>query len=260
MRDIDYNGQQRLYAGLVDIDKTKQAEESLRAERRLLKRLLELHERDRQLIAYEIHDGMVQDMTGAAMFAEAARHALADHEDIRSRLDQSLKLLRASIDEARRMITGLRPPILEDQGLVAAIENFVDEVSATNDLTVDFLQDVQFGRIAPALEMAIYRTVQEGLNNVWQHSGTNRARVELKQQGDKVRVSVEDWGCGFDPSKIKTRRYGLLGIKERARLLGGEAHIVTSPGEGTRIDVQLPLADVLLPDHPDKTELKSFGP
>jgi PAS domain S-box-containing protein len=260
MRDIDYNGQQRLYAGLVDIDKTKQAEESLRAERRLLKRLLELHERDRQLIAYEIHDGMVQDMTGAAMFAEAARHAVADREDVRDRLDQSLKLLRASIDEARRMITGLRPPILEDQGLVAAIENFVDEVSATNDLTVDLHQDVQFGRIAPALEMAIYRTVQEGLNNVWQHSGTKVARVELKQQRDKVRVRVQDWGCGFDQSKIKTRRYGLLGIKERARLLGGEARIVTSPGEGTRIDVQLPLADVLLPDQPDETELKSAGP
>ncbi|MEQ8789261.1 MAG: PAS domain S-box protein [Pirellulaceae bacterium] len=259
MRDIEYNGQQRLYAGLVDITKTKQAEESLRAERRLLKRLLELHERDRQLIAYEIHDGIVQDMTGAAMFAEAAQHAVADREDVRGRLDQSLKLLRGSIDEARRMITGLRPPILEDQGLVAAIENFVEETSLTNELNVDLRQDVKFGRIAPALEMAIYRIVQEGLNNVWQHSGSKVARVELVQKGEEVRVTVQDWGCGFDQSGVKTRRYGLLGIKERARLLGGRAQVSSSPGNGTRIDVTLPLSDVLLPDETGETELKSSG-
>jgi PAS domain S-box-containing protein len=247
MSNIDFDGGKCFYAGLVDVTKTKQAEESLRAERRLLKRLLELHERDRQLIAYEIHDGIVQDMTAAGMFVEAALHAIPEKPAICTRLEQSAKLLRASIAEARRMINGLRPPILEDEGLVAAIENLVDEISSTANLDVELRHNVQFGRIAPALEMAIYRVVQEGLNNVWQHSGSRAARIEMNQQGEEVRITVQDWGCGFDPTKVTAKRYGLLGIRERARLLGGRAQISSSPGQGTRIDVSLPLSDVLLP-------------
>lgn len=259
MRDIDYNGRQCLYAGLVDISKTKQDEESLLAERRLLKRLLELHERDRQLIAYEIHDGIVQDMTAAGMFVDAAQHAIADRTEPAQRLEHAGKLLRASIAEARRMINGLRPPILEDQGLVAAVENLVEEITSTAQLDVEWEHDVRFSRIAPALELAVYRVVQEGLNNVWQHSGSRAARVALTQSGDEVRITVQDWGCGFDPSKVTTRRYGLLGIRERARLLGGRAQISSAPGQGTRIDVVLPLADVLLPDDATETGLKSSG-
>jgi PAS domain S-box-containing protein len=260
LRGIVYDGQPQLYSGLVDITKIKETEESLRAERRLLRRLLDLHERDRQLVAYEIHDGMVQDMTGAAMFVEAAHHLLSDRPKEHGQLAHALKLLRASIGEARRLINGLRPPILENEGLVPAIANLVEEVQSTANLEIDFRHKVRFGRIAPAMEMAIYRTVQESLNNVWQHSGSRRARVELVQLGDEARVTVEDWGCGFDPSQVGQKRYGLQGVRERARLLGGRAKISSSPGQGTRIDVVLPLTDVLLPSEPHQaaqTEIKS---
>ena len=113
-REIVYRGEVRLYAGLVDITSTKEAQESLKAERRLLKRLLDLHDRDRQLIAYEIHDGMVQDMTGSAMFVETAQTALPAGDPAAANIANGLKLLRGAIDEARRMINGLRPPILEE--------------------------------------------------------------------------------------------------------------------------------------------------
>jgi PAS domain S-box-containing protein len=251
LRGITYDGGEQLYAGVVDITKIKDTEESLRAERRLLKRLLDLHERDRQLVAYEIHDGIVQDMAGSAMFVETVQHDLQDRPQQQDKLSHALKLLRGSIDEARRLINGLRPPILEDEGLVAAIENLVEEMESTAGLEIDVKQDIRFGRIAPALEMAIYRTVQEGLNNVWQHSGSTKARVELIQIGEEVRLVVEDWGCGFDPTKVGKRHYGLLGVRERAKLLGGRARISSSPDKGTRIDVMLPLTDVLLPAYAD---------
>jgi two-component system sensor histidine kinase DegS len=116
-------------------------------------------------------------------------------------------------------------------------------------LTIQFVHDVQFSRLAPALEMAVYRIVQESLNNVRQHSGSQTARVELTQRKDRLVITIEDWGKGFDPAKVRPKRYGLTGVRERARLLGGRAKIKSAVGQGTRIDVELPLTDVLSPDN-----------
>jgi PAS domain S-box-containing protein len=245
---ITYRGEPAMLAGLLDITRRKAYEEQLRSERRLLRRLLDLNERDRQLIAYEIHDGIVQDMTGTLMFLEAAKHAVpAELKGAADNLDQSARLLRGSIREARRLIDGLRPPVLDEAGLVPAIENLAVEMAQTAKLSVNVSHRVQFDRIAPTLEMAIFRIVQEGLNNVWQHSGANQADVELVQENEQIRITIRDEGVGFEPKKVRKKRYGLAGVRERARLLGGTAHIDSTPGQGTHIHVVLPLTDVLLP-------------
>jgi PAS domain S-box-containing protein len=245
---ITYRGEPAMLAGLLDITKRKAYEEELSSERRLLRRLLDLNERDRQLVAYEIHDGIVQDMTGTLMFLEAARHAVpGESKSAADNLDQSIRLLRGSIREARRLIDGLRPPVLDEAGVVPAIENLATELAQTAKLAVHVSHNVQFDRIAPTLEMAIYRIVQEGLNNVWQHSGADKADVEMVQESEQVRITVRDAGAGFDPKAVRKKRYGLAGVRERARLLGGRARIESAPGKGTRIHVVLPLTDVLLP-------------
>jgi len=246
---ITYRGEPAMLAGLLDITKRKAYEEQLRSERRLLRRLLDLNERDRQLIAYEIHDGIVQDMTGTLLFLEAAKHAVpTELKGAGENLDQSVRLLRGSIREARRLIDGLRPPVLDEAGLVPAIENLAAEMGQTAKLSVHVSHNVQFDRIAPTLEMAIFRIVQEGLNNVWQHSGANEAEVKLVQKGERIRMTIRDEGVGFEPQKVRKKRYGLAGVRERARLLGGTARIDSAPGKGTQIDVVLPLTDVLLPE------------
>jgi PAS domain S-box-containing protein len=246
LQPLSFQEQPCLLAAIVDVTERKAAAQSLKNEQELLKRLLDLHDRDRQLIAYEIHDGVVQQMTAALMFLEAYGADFPEQNiEAAQTLASATKLLRAGIDEARRLINGLRPEVLEQLGIVAAIQVLVEEIQATSNLQIQFVHDVQFGRLAPALEMALYRIVQESLNNVRQHSGSPTARVELIQRKDHVAIVIEDWGKGFDPANVRPKRYGLTGVRERARLLGGRAKIKSVAGQGTCIEVELPLTDVL---------------
>jgi PAS domain S-box-containing protein len=226
----------------------KAANRSLLKERRVLQRLLDLHDRDRQLVAYEIHDGLVQDMAGALMFFDAAGETIRKaNGKAAENYEHGLQLLRTSIQEARRLIDGLRPPVLEEYGLIDAIGNHVEELRDKFQIDVEFKHDVQFVRLSPVVERALYRIVQEALNNLALHSGTSRAFVSLQQRDRYVDIVVRDWGQGFDPAGVKPKRFGLLSIRDRARLLGGEAEIVSAPEQGTTIKVSLPVADVLLP-------------
>jgi PAS domain S-box-containing protein len=246
-RTINFNGQQALLACFLETTQCKATEEALQKDRRLLRRLLDLNERDRQLIAYEIHDGVVQDMSGALMFLESACHSLLLENREIAELSRSCQLLRGGIDEARRIIDGLRPPVLEEAGIIPAIENLITEISDLGLLEVSLSYDVHFDRLAPPIEMAIYRIVQEAVNNAQQHSGARSVKVNVTQQWTYIHISIRDDGKGFDPAITKKRRYGLQGIHERARLLGGSAIIDTSPGKGTEIRATLPISDSLLP-------------
>jgi PAS domain S-box-containing protein len=224
-----------------DITENKQAHEQLRSEQRLLQQLLRAHERDRQLLAYEIHDGLVQEVTGALMHLETFYGKLPPPEP---QADQefklALKLLRATIDEARRVISGLRPPILDEQGIVAAVEYLINEHTALDSTIVDFQHAVQAQRFDALVDGTIYRIVQEALSNIRRHSRARRAAVSLTQAGDRLRLEVRDDGVGFDLDRVAENRFGLEGIRERARLLRGTAQIESAPGRGTRILVDLP--------------------
>lgn len=143
--------------------------------------------------------------------------------------------------ETRRLIAGVRPPILDESGVLAAVSHLVHEHSRLKGLTVDYRSSVSFDRLAPALENAIYRIVQEGLTNACQHSKSERVRVGLVQRKDRVHIDIRDWGIGFDTKSVQENRFGLAGIRQRARLLGGKCSIRSTPGEGTRIAVELPV-------------------
>src|SRR4029079_13229191 len=106
---------------------------------------------------------------------------------------------------------------------------------------VEFHHRTNFGRLAPSLENMIFRIVQEALTNVRLHSQSQRARVELTADGDRLRVLVRDWGIGFDPRAVACDRFGLQGIVQRARLMNSQAVIDSTPGQGTTIVVDLPV-------------------
>jgi len=233
----------------TEITEQKQYVETIEDEQHLLRQLLDLHERDRQLIAYEIHDGFSQQLTGAKLNLDAYKR-LPDHnsEESRQLLDTGLQLLGESIDETRRLISGLRPPILDEFGIVAAVDYLVCESRERHGLQIEFNHRVEFGRLAPPLESTIFRIVQESLNNACIHSQSDKIRIELAQRisssgKERVEVEVCDWGTGFDPDAIEENRFGLRGIRDRARLFRGQVAIETAPGKGTRIAVELPLIE-----------------
>ena len=101
--------------------------------------------------------------------------------------------------EARRLIAGVRPPILDESGVVAAISHLVNEQNHLKGPKIEYRSEVNFDRLAPILENAIYRIVQEGLTNACKHSKSEKVRVSLVQQEDRVRIEIRDWGIGFDP-------------------------------------------------------------
>lgn len=244
---IRLRGQWWAVAVVRDISERHRAAEELIREQRLLREMLDLHERERRLVAYEIHDGLAQMLTGAQFKLEAFRQklhgqAVADPE-VWKVFEQGLGLLGDGQVEARRLISGLRPPILDDSGVVAAIEYLASDVQDRGGPQIEFVPEVHFQRLAAPLESALFRIVQETLNNACRHSGSQKVRIELHETDHHVRLVVQDWGVGFDPAQIDPSRFGLRSIRERARLLGGKAEIHSALGEGTRIVVELPLVE-----------------
>ncbi len=221
----------------------RKAEEALQEEQRHLRELLEMYERDRKLVAYEIHDGFVQQAAAALMHLQSFGHLPAqDPAAAQKAVDQAVELLGQSMAEARWLIGGLRPTILEDFGLVPALDHLVEESQRRSGVKVEWSHQVQFNRLQPPLETALYRIVQESLANALRHSGSPRARIAMVEQQGRLRIEIEDWGCGFQRERVAPDRYGLQGIRERARLFGGEACIDSVPGRGTRIVVQVPVS------------------
>ena len=224
-----------------DVTESKRAGAALAAEQKLLQRLLVAHERDRQLTAYEIHDGFLQDITGALMHLESYRRLGAKSPDAANHeFEIALRLLRDSLAEGRGLISGLRPPIIDEQGIVAAIDYLIGEQSISGAGCVEFRPQVSSRRFSALVEGTIYRVVQEALNNVRRHSRASHTTVELVEEGDWIRVDIRDNGIGFDPLTITENRFGLQGIRERARLLRGRASIESQLGQGTRVFVEIP--------------------
>ena len=229
-------------AVIRDITERKRAEETLQKEHRTLKHLLQSSDHERQLIAYEIHDGLAQQLAGAIMQFQTYAHLKDKKPKLAAKAyDAGMTMLQQGHFEARRLIAGVRPPILDESGVVAAVGHLVNEQSRLKGPKIEYRSRVDFDRLAPIVENAIYRIVQEGLTNACQHSKSEKVRVSLVQREDRVRIEIRDWGIGFDTKAVQENRFGLEGIRQRARLLGGKCSIRSTTGKGTRITVELPV-------------------
>ncbi len=139
------------------------------------------------------------------------------------------------------MISDLRPMIIDERGIIDAINYLIGEHQRFGGPEILFHHEVRFQRLPPLLEGTMFRIVQEALNNVHRHSQASEARIVLVQNHNIVRLTVQDDGIGFDLESVPSDRFGVRGMKERARLFGGKTLIQTSPGAGTEIHVELPL-------------------
>lgn len=198
-------------------------------------RTIELQELDRRRMAGDIHDGISQRLVSAWYHLRAASSLIEDPQ-AQQEVEATSALLSEALAEARHAITGLRPTVLDDLGLISAITSLAKNLG---DLDADL--DIVDCGVAPHVETALYRIVQEALQNVVKHAQASQVEILLLSDDGGVLLRVSDDGIGFEPGRAAgPTSYGLAGMHERAGLLGATLHLRSSPGQGTSITVRLP--------------------
>jgi PAS domain S-box-containing protein len=204
-------------------------------------RLVEVQEAERRTIARELHDEIGQWLTGLNLSLEIVEHLPI--EEVHTRLELSKELVNELIQWVREMSLRLRPPMLDDLGLLPALLWHFERYTQHTNIKVLFKhRDVEC-RFDPGVEIAVYRMIQEALTNVARYAETDQATVRLWANAEVLGVQIEDQGCGFDAREALASQNssGLSGMKERARLLGGELQIESTLGVGSYLTVEFPL-------------------
>lgn len=200
-----------------------------------------LEERNR--LAREIHDTLAQGLAATALQLETADALLESGgplEAVRESLRRALATTRENLEEARRSVHDLRATPLQGQSLADAIASLCSAASAQSGLDVQYAHVGAAQPLSTRVEVALYRVAQEALANAIRHANASRVDVRLECRPDRVSLTVTDDGTGFDPSTTSGGRFGLTGMRERARLLGGELTMETARGAGTRLHITVP--------------------
>ncbi len=220
---------------------------------RLLEQMMTAQEEERRRIVRELHDETGQSLTsltvGLSMVAEAR-----DLDTVRERAAELRALAARTLEEVHHLARGLRPSVLDDIGLLAALERHLREYEASRGVTVDLHARGFEQRLPGPVEIAVYRIVQEALTNIARHAAARTVSVVIQRTLSWVQAIVADDGCGFDvAATLKApdswARLGLHGMRERAGLLNGSVTIESTPGEGTTVYARIPLAE-----EPDGTD------
>jgi two-component system NarL family sensor kinase len=199
---------------------------------------------ERNRLAREIHDTLAQGLSAIALQLETADALLESGqppERIQQAIHQALHLARTNLDEARRSVLDLRAAPLEGRTLAEAIRQLVQEVTAKAALVINFQAVGAQQPLPVALEAGIYRVAQEALANIISHAHATSADLHLLVTLETVQLTIQDNGCGFEPEAVTPNRYGLTGMNERVRLLGGQLEIQSALGAGAKVVVTVPL-------------------
>ena len=213
----------------------------------LLRRSVEAQEEERKRIARELHDGIGQTFTALALGMAGAEEMIPrDPAMARAQIANLKELSTRAIAEMRQMVADLRPPQLDDLGLVPALHWLADEWRDRLHLDVRVQVTGPRRRLSPEIETVLFRIVQEALTNVAKHARAQQAIISLRFDSDPIELCIQDSGIGMTPEQIHRRRtryqgWGLAGIQERAALVGGVLDIDSAPGRGTRLTIRIPL-------------------
>ena len=211
----------------------------------LLRKVISAQEEERKRIARELHDATSQALTAMAVSLEMVLSTLPSGEP-RKRLEEAERLAMQTVDELHRLILDLRPSVLDDLGLLSAIRWCADRHLQPLGIAVRCEFSEMDRRLPPQMETAVFRAVQEAVTNIAKHAQAETVLIQCAAQKGMLTVEIEDDGKGFDPSRMgkpadTTGGFGLLGIRERMELLGGTAQIESSPSQGCRILLTVPL-------------------
>ncbi|MGW8251251.1 MAG: sensor histidine kinase, partial [Anaerolineales bacterium] len=216
--------------------------EALRGE--LLRRVVEAQEAERQRIARELHDETGQSLTAIGLGLRSISTTMfQDVEKTAGNLKHIQGLVAQSLDELQRLIADLRPSHLDDLGLVATLRWYAGEVESRTGLKVDFSVEGESRPLPSEVRTTLFRVAQEALNNTVKHANAHKAKIDLIFSPESVAVSVQDDGSGFNLNRLEgTSRpsWGLIGMRERASLLGGHLDIDSRRGQGTIIYMEIP--------------------
>lgn len=231
-----------------DISERKKAEalldQSYQDIRQLASHLQDVREEERAGIAREIHDELGQQLTGLKMDLSwiTKRPLVQDDDELRQKVVTIMNLLDTTIKTVRRIATDLRPSILDDLGLIAAIEWQSQEFSRRSGIATEFSSSMDEFKYAPAIAIGLFRICQESLTNVARHAAASKIRISLEEENKYILLTIRDNGEGFDTRKIGGKKtLGLLGMKERTLMMGGEFRIESLPGKGTTLVVTVPI-------------------
>jgi|CXWL01.1.fsa_nt_gi PAS domain S-box-containing protein len=212
----------------------------------LLRRLVNSQEMERRRIARDIHDQLGQRLTALRLKVASLKEFAIDNKQFSDRVERLQEIAERLDSEVSFLAWELRPTTLDDLGLVDAVRAFVDEWSRHCEIEADFHStSLQGDRMSPEMETHLYRITQEALNNIAKYANANHVSVLLEKRDGNVILIVEDDGSGFDPEAESnsevSKGLGLIGMRERAALVGGDIEIESAPGRGTAIYVRVPL-------------------
>lgn len=241
-RETELEGENVRVAAVIDITERKQAEETLRG---LSSRISEIEESERKRLAQELHDQVGQNLTALGINLSTLPTLILPKEarKIIKRLKDTQNLLDETTQSIRNVMADLRPSVLDDYGLIAAVRWYSGSFSERTGIPVKTTAQSLFPRLPSFLETTLYRIVQEGLTNVSKHARATRVNIGIRETKDKVTLTVADNGKGFNFNTVLKKKkqniWGLLTMKERAEAIGGTLGIESSPGKGTKILIEI---------------------
>ena len=212
---------------------------------RLLERILSSQEAERSRIARDLHDGLGQNLTSILLHLRVMEET-PTIDVAREHMGTLRRIAVASLDELRHVVRETRPPVLDDLGLAAAVEKQLADMQEIGGIATTLLCDVNdIERFPAALETALYRVIQEAVTNTVRHSQASHLAVKITKSDDEVLAVITDDGRGFDVTGVlrgEQPPFGLLGMQERVRPLGGSVTFTSAAGGGTVVHVRVPLA------------------
>ena len=242
----------------TDVTELHAARADLEQKQRVLRNLIEVQQQERQLLCGEFHDGLIQYAVGAKMMLESLpRDTLP--EACGEAVDAAISGLARGIEDGRRVIHGIRPAELDNLGLDAAIQTLIGDLEGAG-VEVDAKLEPMPADIPPAFQATVYRIIQEAFSNVRRHSGSQRVRFDLRQEKTALVLRLEDFGNGGSSETQDHPGFGITGMQERARLVGGECQLEFRPGHGTIVSLRLPLPATDGDERPDPPPQRRFGP
>ena len=223
----------------------REVEEKERSRLSLIEKIIQTQEEERKSISRELHDQLGQALLALLLMVQSCSKGDKVAPETLNHMERKITAL---IDDIHCLVQGMRPPILDDYGLDSALARLMAELSDYAGVSIDYQYTCPpgSGRLPGPIEVTLYRIAQEAITNVVRHAKADRASVVVLQQHDNVVLLVEDHGCGFDPTSVRIEsgaHLGIVGMKERAALLGGSCTVESAPGTSTMVRIRIPVRE-----------------
>ncbi len=216
--------------------------ENLSSREDFIYKIIETQEKERKRVAREIHDGPAQSLANLILRVEIAQKVMEnDREQAFRELEELKRIVKSSVTDVRKIIYALHPMSLEELGLLPTLRRYIDKFIEETGVMIDFEVLGEAEKLPAGYDVTIFRLIQEGLNNIKKHAEASSGRVELGFDSQNISILISDNGQGFEITERQGNCYGLSSMKERCSLLQGELQINSNPGQGTRIDIRLPV-------------------